>query len=59
VTSSRGVPSYLKMGVAESISAEEDHDFCFVSVQLEPFEIKVYSHRICSFGVADFQPCLK
>ena len=35
--------------------AEEDHDFCFVSVELEPFE----TCRNCSVGVADFQPGLK
>ena len=36
--------------------AEKDHDFCFVSVQLEPF--KSCCHKICSIGSADFQPCL-
>jgi hypothetical protein len=35
VTSSRGVPSFVKVGIAEP---EKDHNFCFVSVQLEPFE---------------------
>jgi hypothetical protein len=39
VTNSRGVPSYVKVGIAERVTpATEDHDFCFVSVQLEPFE---------------------
>jgi len=39
LTSSRGVPSYVKVGIAEwSIFAEEDHDFCFVNVELEPLE---------------------
>ena len=39
MTSSRGVPSYVKVGIAEvRVFAEEDHDFCFVSDELEPLE---------------------
>jgi len=38
VTSSRGVASYVKVGCCKSNPAEEDHDFCFVIVQFEPFE---------------------
>ena len=44
-------------GNCRSSPADEDHEFCFVSVQLEPFE--TCSLRICSVGDADFQPCLK
>jgi hypothetical protein len=28
-------------GNRRSVPAEEDHDFCFVSVQLEPFETRL------------------
>ena len=31
----------LKRGSRRNIFAEENHDFCFVSVQLEPFKTRV------------------
>jgi hypothetical protein len=60
VTNSRGVCAVVReRGNCRVTPAEEDHDFCFVSVELEPFETCIYSHRMCSVGAADFQLCLK
>ena len=35
--------------------AEEDHDFCFVSVELEPFKTCI----VIEFVQLELQPCLK
>ena len=57
VTSSRGVPSYVKVGITELPLLKKTITFVLSVFSLSP--LNVCSHRICSAGVADFQPCLK
>jgi hypothetical protein len=64
VTSSRDVPSYVKVGTAEVFLLKKTMTFVLLVFSLSPFQTCVVteyvcSHRICSAGAAEFQPCLK